>query len=157
VTPQQYDGYTDEDLEPFSLVEDTKWRANMEKVAGKYGLSVEELVKDPSNVPNLNERDGLLWDFARHLTSKGYVVDTIGYSTCFRVNQQQQTGISKKEFATLSNGKLELWEGLGSSVNLSCVDFYPAESGKKNWLVEWLHADSCHRERCSYSCSLPPL
>jgi hypothetical protein len=133
VTPQRYDGCTDEDLEPFSLVEDMKWRAKMEKIAGKYGLSVEELANDPTNVPSLNERDGLLWDFARHLTAKGYTVDTTGYSTCFRVNQQHQTGITKKQFAALSNGELEVWEGLGTSVNLACVDFYPAESGKKNW------------------------
>jgi hypothetical protein len=133
VTPQPYDGCTDADMVPFSLVEDLKWRAKMEKVAGKYGLSIEELAKDPNNVPGLNERDGLLWDFARHLTSKGYVVDTTGYSTCFRVNQKHQTSISKTEFAALSNGQLEVWDGLGTSVNLACVDFYPAGSGKKNW------------------------
>ena len=133
VTPQPYDGCTDEDMLPFSLVEDMKWRAKMEKVAGKYGLSVEELAMDPNKVPSLNERDGLLWDFARHLTSKGYVVDTAGYSTCFRVNEKHQTGVSKNNFAALSNGQLEVWDGLGSSINLSCVDFYPAGSGKKNW------------------------
>jgi len=133
VTPQPYDGCTEDDLVPFSLVEDMKWRKRIEKVAGKYSLSLEELVKDPNNVPSINERDGLLWDFARHLTSKGYIVDTAGYSTCFRVNEKHQTTISKKEFAALSNGEQEVWEGLGTSVNLACVDFYPVGSGKKNW------------------------
>lgn len=133
VTPQKFDGCTDEDLKPFGLEEDMEWRTKMEKVAGNYGLKVEELANNPSKVPDLNERDGLLWDFARHLSSRGYHVDATGYSVCFRVNEKQQTDEAKKTFASLSNGKQEIWDGLGTSVNLSCVDFYPAESGKKNW------------------------
>lgn len=133
VKPQKYDGCTPEDMEPFSLVEDMAWRAKMEPVAGSYGLSdLKELSLNPSKISSLNERDGLLWDFARHLTSKGYVLDLEGYSACFRVNQKQQTTISDEDFAALSNGQLKAWDGLGTSVNLSCVDFYPAASGKKN-------------------------
>lgn len=138
VKPHKYDGCTSEDMEPFSLVEDMEWRAKMESICGNYGLSnLKELSLNPSKIPGLNERDGLLWDFARHLTAKGYVLDLTGYSACFRVNQKQQTTISDSEFAALSNGELEAWDGLGTSVNLSCVDFYPAGSGKKNWYVYW--------------------
>ncbi len=134
VKPQKYDGCTDADLEPFSLAEDMQWRAQMEQITGGYGQSdLKELSLNPTRVPSLNERDGLLWDFARHLISKGYVLDTVGYSACFRVNHKQQTSVTDEEFAALSNGQLELWDGLGTSVNLACVDFYPAGSGKKNW------------------------
>jgi hypothetical protein len=136
VKPQKYDGCTPEDMAPFSLVEDMEWRAKMESVCGNYGLSnLKELSLNPSKIPDLNERDGLLWDFARHLTAKGYVLDLAGYSSCFRVNQKQQTTISDDDFAALSNGELSAWDGLGKSINLSCVDFYPAGSGKKNWYV----------------------
>ena len=134
VKPQKYDGCSEVDLEPFSLVEDMQWRAQMERITGSYGLSdLKELSLNPGKVPPLNERDGLLWDFARHLSSKGYVLDTAGYSACFRVNQKQQTTVTSEDFAALSNGQLEIWDGLGTSVNLACVDFYPATSGKKNW------------------------
>lgn len=134
VRPQKYDGCTDADLEPFSLVEDMQWRAQMEKITGSFGLGdLKELSLNPSKVPSLNERDGLLWDFARYLISKGYVLDTAGYSACFRVNQKQQTSVTEEQFAALSNGEVEVWDGLGTSVNLACVDFYPAYSGKKNW------------------------
>lgn len=133
VKPQKYDGCSEADMEPFSLVEDMQWRAKMESITGSYGLSdLKELAMNPGRIPPLNERDGLLWDFARHLISKGYVLDTAGYSACFRVNQKQQTTVSSDDFAALSNGQLEVWDGLGSSVNLACVDFYPATSGKKN-------------------------
>lgn len=134
VKPEKYDGCTSEDLEPFSIVEDMEWRKQMETVTGKYGLGdLRELASNPSKVPPLNERDGLLWDFARFLISKGYTIDTEGYSSCFRVNQKQQEKITASEFAALTNGEVKLWDGLGRSVNLSCVDFYPAQSGKKNW------------------------
>jgi len=133
VKPQKYDGCTDEDLEPFSLAEDMQWRSKMERITGNYGLSdLKELAASPDVVPDLNERDGLLWDYARFLTSKGFVVDTKGYSACFRVNKKQQTSISDEEFDALTNGEIKVWDGLGTSINLSCVDYYSAESGKKN-------------------------
>jgi len=134
VQPEKYDGCTPEDLEPFSLVEDMEWRREMETITGKYGLSdLKELAANPSKVPPLNERDGLLWDYARLLTSKGYKIDATGYSACFRVNYKHQEKMTKAEFAALTNGEIKPFDGLGSSINLSCVDFFPVSSGKKNW------------------------
>ena len=134
VTPKKYDGATEEDLKTFGLVEDLEWRALMAKTAGPFGsASLNDIAADPTNVPNINQRDGLLWDFARDLTSKGYVLDTKGYSASFRVNLKQQNIISAKEFAALSDGTVPPFHGLATSVNLACVDYYPKESGKKNW------------------------
>lgn len=79
------------------------------------------------------KRGGLLWDYARTLQSKGYVLDTNGYSTCFRVNRKQQTTISDEEFDALLSGQVPRPPALGTSTNLGCVDFYPIESGKKHW------------------------
>ncbi|OEU17932.1 hypothetical protein FRACYDRAFT_161642, partial [Fragilariopsis cylindrus CCMP1102] len=47
---------------------------------------------DPSgSQKQLKERDGLLWDFARDLIhNKHFILDTKGYSTCFRVNRKHQ-------------------------------------------------------------------
>jgi hypothetical protein len=134
VTPKKYDGATEEDLKTFGLVEDLEWRALMEKTAGPFGsASLNDIAADPTKVPDINQRDGLLWDFARDLVSKGYVLDTKGYSACFRVNLKQQTTISTEEFAALSDGTVSPFHGLATSVNLACVDYYPTESGKKNW------------------------
>jgi hypothetical protein len=136
VTPKKYDGATEEDLKPFGLVEDLEWRALMEKTAGPFGsASLNDIAADPTKVPDINQRDGLLWDFARDLKAKGFEVDTKGYSASFRVNLKQQTTISAEEFATLSNGTVPPFHGLATSVNLACVDYYPKESGKKNWYV----------------------
>jgi hypothetical protein len=134
VKPQKYDGASPDDLVPFGLAEDMEWRNKMEEHAGKFGsLSLKELASDPAKLPKVKERDGLLWDFARDLLDKGYVLDTKGYSACFRVNKKQQKTVSDDEFQALSDGRIKPWGGLATSVNLSCVDFYPASSGKKNW------------------------
>jgi hydroxymethylpyrimidine pyrophosphatase-like HAD family hydrolase len=134
VKPQKYDGAVEKDLNPFGLVEDQEWRNRMEQDTGKFGsASLKDLASNPTKMPSLNERDGLLWDFARNLITKGYVLDTKGYSACFRVNKKQQTTVSDDEFQALLDGRVTPWSGLSTSVNLSCIDFYPATSGKKNW------------------------
>jgi hydroxymethylpyrimidine pyrophosphatase-like HAD family hydrolase len=146
VKPRHYDGATNEQLKPFGIREDMEWRAKMEEVSGPYqSPDLKELAKDPSKVKALKERDGLLWDFARELEHKGFVLDTKGYSVCFRVNKKQQTTISDEGFEGLLNGKIKLYEGLSSSINLSCIDVYPSASGKKNcclYLAERFFADS---------------
>lgn len=128
VKPRKYKGATEKDLAPFGLIEDMEWRSKMEKDTGKF-----DLASNANNTPNLNERDGLLWDFSRHLIAMGYVLDTKGYSVCFRVNRKQQTTITDDGFQALLDGRVKPWAGLSTSVNLSCIDFYPATSGKKNW------------------------
>jgi hypothetical protein len=139
VTPQAYSGAQKEegDLTPFQIVEDLEWRQRMEQTAGSFGkTSLQEVAFHPDKVLAMHERDGLLWDFARDLTSKGYVLDTEGYSACFRVNLKQQKIVSPMEFqALLLGGNCPPWPGIATSVNLANVDYYPQESGKKNWYV----------------------
>ena len=108
----------------------------MEATTGDFYSTVDDLTAFSVKLPSLNERDGLLWDFARHLTEQGYVIDMKGYSACFRVNRKQQPKtMTDDDFAKLTDGTIQPWEGLATSVNLSCVDYYPATSGKKNWYV----------------------
>ncbi|KAL3910916.1 MAG: hypothetical protein SGILL_007497 [Bacillariaceae sp.] len=133
VKPKPFEGATNEQLQPFAIKEDLEWRAKMEEVAGPYeSLDLNELAKRSPITKELKERDGLLWDFARHLESKGFVLDTKGYSACFRVNKKQQIAVSDQDFDDLLHGKIQPFEGLSLSVNLSCIDFYPSASGKKN-------------------------
>eukprot|EP00531_Pseudo-nitzschia_arenysensis_P004155 CAMPEP_0116132338 /NCGR_PEP_ID=MMETSP0329-20121206/9491_1 /TAXON_ID=697910 /ORGANISM="Pseudo-nitzschia arenysensis, Strain B593" /LENGTH=477 /DNA_ID=CAMNT_0003626839 /DNA_START=52 /DNA_END=1482 /DNA_ORIENTATION=+ len=131
---------------PFAIREDKAWRKKMkEAIGGDFfgSYSLQETFDDPaaSSMP-LNERDGLLWDFARDLMYQhDFVLDTKGYATCFRVNKKQQTSEAAKES---SPSKISAFlnsppwneeskkESIASSVNLSCVDFYPSCSGKKN-------------------------
>jgi hypothetical protein len=134
VKPLKYDGAQMDDLKLFGLVEDLEWRQQLEAQAGNfYSLSLPDMAADSKNVPDLSERDGLLWDFARLLISNGYVLDMKGYSACFRVNKNQQTFATDEEFEALLRGDIKPFSGLATSVNLSCIDFYPALSGKKNW------------------------
>jgi hypothetical protein len=140
VTPQAYSGAQKEqgDLIPFYIVEDLEWRQRMEQTAGSFGTTttLQEIAVHPDRVLALHERDGLLWDFARDLTSKGYVLDTEGYSACFRVNLKQQTIVSPLEFQALLRGETcPPWPGIETSVNLANIDYYPQDSGKKNWYV----------------------
>jgi hypothetical protein len=139
VHPKTFVSAHDNDLESFSLVEDMEWRTKMEHVdaAGKDGyvgqhlnssLQVDEC---PSQI---SERVGRLWSFARFLEERGFVVDTKDYSTCFRVNKQQQKDTT--DFDLLLNEVIDdLPPGLSTSANLGCIDVYPSLSGKKNWYV----------------------
>ena len=125
---------------PFRLVEDMEWRKKMEDsgAAGFHGyesknenVCKDDKIADPQRI-DIEKREGLLWGFARNLIHKGWVLDTKGYSTCLRVNRKKQTESSKMDenFDNLSSFAPE---GIASSVNLGCVDFYPSISGKKNW------------------------
>jgi hypothetical protein len=133
VKPKHYDGATEEDMTEFGLVEDMEWRQLMESHTGKFDLddpfsSTATIVPQP-----MDTRDGVLWEFARFLTEVGYVLDTKGYSACFRVNKKQQTVLSADDFQALLDGRIVPFSGLGTSVNLNCIDVYPSISGKKNW------------------------
>jgi len=132
VKPKRYAGAKHEDLQPFGLKEDAEWRSMMEKRSGKLdGLNLlQQSMKDSSIVSDVCERDGLLWDYARSLMEEGYVLDTKGYSTCFRVNRKQQTEEMEDKFDAMVKSGVKPWGGLTTSTNLGCVDFYPKESGK---------------------------
>ena len=136
ITPEKFDGATAEDMKPFALVEDVAWRKRMEQTCGDFATcSLKELAEGSVKLPGVNERDGLLWDFARSLMAKGYVLDTKGYNACFRVNVKQQDPAAATDavFESLLDGTTPPFKGLSTSVNLSCIDYYPENSGKKNW------------------------
>jgi hydroxymethylpyrimidine pyrophosphatase-like HAD family hydrolase len=140
VKPKGYGRASKDDLKPFGIQEDLEWRAKIEEASGEFGSpSLKELYRDPSKTKELKERDGLLWDFARHLIHKGFILDTKGYSACFRVNRKQQSSVSDDDFENLLNGTIKPFDGLASSVNLSCIDFYSELSGKKNWCARIIH------------------
>jgi len=134
VDPNPFDGATQDDLKPFFIVEDIEWRSKMERddAAGVDGFLGAELNSKSfeTSVP-ASERAGALWRHARNLEKKGFVLDTKGYSTCFRVNRKQQT--EDVDFDALLEGKISCPGKLATSTNLGCVDFYPVNSGKKNW------------------------
>ena len=125
IQPVEYEGASSKDLEPFGIVEDEEWRGRMQNIdaAGEDGYD-DEISPE--------KRRGSLWDFARTLQSQGFVLDFKGYSTCFRVNRKQQMEnvVDDAKFASLM--ELIPPDGLASSVNLGCVDFYPSISGKRN-------------------------
>jgi hypothetical protein len=139
IQPEPFDGATDEDLLAFGLVEDMEWRSDMSRdeaagLDGYIGDSMDIFLNktSESNGVQLEKRKGNLWNFAKELSSQGFVIDHKGYATCFRVNWNQQNQVSKEDFDSLSTLDMST-NGLGTSVNLGCVDFYPISSGKKNW------------------------
>mmetsp|Transcript_6765 Transcript_6765/g.8839 ORF Transcript_6765/g.8839 Transcript_6765/m.8839 type:complete len:389 (+) Transcript_6765:46-1212(+) len=144
---EPYDGASPNDLTSFGIVEDLDWRARMEhsKAAGVDGFVGMELQSSDREPIAISERKGLLWDWANTLVSKGCVLDTKGYSTCFRLNRKHQIDISEEEFDALASNRISFPKGLSTSVNLGCVDFYPSESGKKNCCV-YLCKKFCSKE-----------
>ena len=158
VTPESLEGFTDDTTTStteeeslfFDIVEDLEWRQQMEdeQAAGVDGYAGVELdmfhqstrstsTTIPSSSPTIPiaHRKGRLWDFARQLMEKGYVLDTKGYASCFRVNRKQQTSATADEdFERLLRGEvLPCPPELATSTNLGCIDYYPVASGKKNW------------------------
>ena len=142
VKPESFDGADKNKSEnqSFGIVEDLEWRQKMqdEQAAGTDGYPGAELdmfqSTDQTPTP-MADRKGCLWDFARKLIEKGYVLDTKGYASCFRVNRKQQTGASADEdFERLLRGDvISCPPELATSTNLGCIDYYPVASGKKNW------------------------
>jgi len=138
-----------EDGEPFRLEEDLEWRTRMEATAGSESFIGNELYLNQNidekteKASPLDQRKGILWDHCRSLIQEGYVVDTEGYSACFRVNRKHQLPANKIErFDKLLTNIAP--KGLATSVNLGCVDFYPDQSGKRN-CCEYLIQKLCHR------------
>lgn len=135
VTLMRFDGTQPKDDGPFSLLEDAAWRLEMsrDEAAGRDGFVSNELSPETQeSLVSIETRQGALWEFARSLMLNGYVLDTNGYATCFRVNRKQQTA-GFEGFAALAGGKVACPATLATSVNLGCVDFYPVASGKRNW------------------------
>ena len=161
IIPVQFDGATDEDLKHFTLREDENWRKKMsDDGAGSDGYKGDAMdvflgkQKKDSKIIPLNNRNGRLWDFARDLQRKGFVIDYNGYTNSFRVNKKQQTKITDDEFQTLNTMDFASY-GLGSSVNLGCVDFYPETSGKKNccgYLASYFNKQKVDIEELLESC-----
>lgn len=114
----------------FTLVEDMEWRRQISnvKAAGPDGF------QDSQHQMSIEQRAGKLWEYATHLTKQGYVLDTSGYSTAFRVNRMMQSEHlldNFDEFIERCLKRHDLPEELGCSTNLGCVDIYPIMSGKK--------------------------
>ena len=111
--PTTYAGTT-ADGKPFKLIEDMEWRRR----------TLEEVKTET----------GKLWEFATALRKRGYVLDTTGYTTAFRVNRKHQKSqaLSFDEFIEKCSKKDDIPNGLDCSTNLGCIDVYPAVSGKKN-------------------------
>jgi len=112
--PTTYIGTT-ADGKPLKIIEDMEWRRR-----------TLEVVKTET---------GKLWEFATTLRKRGYVLDTTGYTTAFRINrkhQKSQLASSFDDFIEKCSNKDGIPNGLDCSTNLGCVDIYPAVSGKKN-------------------------
>jgi len=142
IYPVQFLGATDADLEPFGLEEDMDWRNSMStKIAAGTDGYIGDVMNIFLNLDNKNEltkpipdREGALWRFATKLEEEGFVLDHNGYTCCFRVNRKQQMKdkISDVDFDLLASRNVTDL-GLATSINLGCIDFYPINSGKKNW------------------------
>jgi hypothetical protein len=133
--PVEYDGAQPNDLVPFGLREDMNWRRLMERkeAAGKEGYAGNEISTRQGEVSPVSERTGVLWEFASRLEEEGIVIDSKSYSACFRVNRKHQTGEAKVKFDKLLQGDIAHPPELATSTNLGCIDYYPVDSGKKNW------------------------
>jgi len=149
VVPQTYDGCSERDLQPFGLIEDVAWRTCMEQTCGTDGFVGTELATSQDPIP-VKDRKGLLWEYARTLMDKGLVIDTEGYSTCFRVNRKQQTNVAA--FDALLTADHHVPPELATSMNLGCLDFYPRDSGKKNCCIH-LAKELCNNGDVSFMAS----
>jgi hypothetical protein len=134
-TPVAFGGAQSGDVVPFGLLEDLEWRGLMEReeAAGKDGYASNEINITPGEVIPVSSRVGALWGYAAQLERNGFVVDTTGYSTCFRVNRSHQSILANEKFDNLRRGSIPHPPELVTSTNLGCIDIYPVCSGKKNW------------------------
>eukprot|EP00540_Astrosyne_radiata_P017927 CAMPEP_0116841744 /NCGR_PEP_ID=MMETSP0418-20121206/11117_1 /TAXON_ID=1158023 /ORGANISM="Astrosyne radiata, Strain 13vi08-1A" /LENGTH=346 /DNA_ID=CAMNT_0004472249 /DNA_START=182 /DNA_END=1222 /DNA_ORIENTATION=+ len=120
--------YEGSNLTPFTLHEDKNWRRKMERTVGTSGFVWNELKPKKGDVISYSDRRSILWDFARLLETKGFVIDSKGYSTCFRLRRKEQTSDAKFD----SLAQVPVPPGLSVSANLGNIDYYPVDSGKKN-------------------------
>eukprot|EP01082_Thalassiosira_pseudonana_P003932 g2661.t1 g2661 contig12:565928-567211(+) len=132
INPVTFQGIHPFDSTPYTLVEDMRWRNQISRqnAAGSDGYN------DQANTPQqpTEERKGMVWEFAQQLKKQGYVLDTHGYATAFRINRKMQSTHSATFDAFLEKcaNREGIPDELGCSTNLGCVDIYPAMSGKKN-------------------------
>ena len=139
IQPISYTGISTNDEIPFILVEDMDWRKRMSQLdaAGIDGYN-----SDDYTIP-IQQRRGKLWEFASTLIKQGYILDTSGYATSYRINRKHQTtdlsSLSFDDFLAKCSKKdgddgssSIIPKGLDCSTNLGCVDIYPNMSGKKN-------------------------
>lgn len=119
------------------FLEDEDWRKLHADVAG------------PADEDGLSAagRMGLLWDVCRKFVAAGWVVDTAGYSTGFRVTLKggQSSGALEAELAALP-------AELTSSFNLGVADVYPATSGKAAAALHLMKRLGAAPEHCSLMC-----
>ena len=161
---------------PFVLVEDVEWKRCMQAVVGTtryHGNQVQDYyyndhgdsptadkwsTSTPSDAAaphetqdNTKDDTGVLWKYAQTLqTTHGLVLDTKGYSTCFRINRKQQPTLQAQQAFDALLGAMTTEKPttspsppqvalppspLAYSTNLGCIDVYPNRSGKRNWYV----------------------
>ncbi|KAL3791631.1 hypothetical protein ACHAW5_000627 [Stephanodiscus triporus] len=137
VRPVSYPDMPPSDAVPFGLVEDAHWR---ELMSGRNSAGPDGYDDD---IP-IGRRRGRLWESARSLSGRGYVLDADGYATSFRINRKQQTSdesiagfdafvaAERADGVGGRDGAMSIFDDLGCSTNLGCVDVYPAMSGKRN-------------------------
>lgn len=139
VEPVPFEGATAEDVQPFYIEEDEKWRQRIVAAVGDDGFRGNEIGParggEGDGSKPVRDRKGPLWDFANHLASLGYVVDATGYAACFRINRKHQPATVDFDSLLRRDGPsaFAVPPELGTSTNLGCVDVYSAMSGKKNW------------------------
>jgi len=137
ITPELFDGATKDDLRPFGLKEDELWRSKLSLIAGTDGNPGDAMdlflgTSTKTQIIPLEDRKAPLWNYANELRARGFSIDYKGYSNCFRVNmKQQKENVTREDFEALKTTDVSE-QGLATSVNLGCIDFYPSSSGKKN-------------------------
>jgi len=137
ITPEPFDGATKDDLRPFGLKEDELWRSKLSLIAGTDGNPGDAMdcflgTSTKTQIIPLEDRKAPLWNYANELRARGFSIDYKGYSNCFRVNmKQQKENVTREDFEALKTTDVSE-QGLATSVNLGCIDFYPSSSGKKN-------------------------
>jgi len=101
---------------------DKEWTSLMEKFCGPESTELPPL-----------EREGVLWDWARKLSERGYEIDARSYYFGFRVDLEKQSNDeckSDEAFCDFVNKNLP--EDLATSTNIGKYDFFPKVSGKGN-------------------------
>lgn len=116
---------------------DSSWAQRMEPTCGS------------SMYHNLEplQRPGILWDWARLLSSMGYELDTRSYFYGFRIDLlKQKTEDLRNLYIFNELVKSSLDPQLMSASNLGKIDFFPALSGKGNAVSYFLERNDLRKE-----------
>ncbi|KAL7506226.1 hypothetical protein ACHAXN_003487, partial [Cyclotella atomus] len=114
------------DNSPFRLMEDLQWKHQISNV----NAAVPDGFNDDTLLP-LEQSSGKLWAFATQLQQHGYILDTMGYSTAFRITQHIHDNFDKVIHQIITT---DLLKELRCSTNLGCIDIYPAMTCKMAFL-----------------------